>query len=209
MPHSPPLLENLLAAEVPRDEAWTDFVQEYTRLLLHVARESSQDRDEAMDAYANILEKLREDGCRRLRAYSAHPQSQFTTWLVVVARRLCIDYHRQKYGRTCRGSNPEGDNRQTRRKLENLGDSVAIDDTVFDRNEIDIGLELEKAEQRSELEAVTSSLTAADRLLLTLRFEDELSAAEIADILGMPSQFHVYRRLRCILAGLKRQIGDR
>jgi DNA-directed RNA polymerase specialized sigma subunit len=40
-------------------------------------------------------------------------------------------------------------------------------------------------------------------LLLTLRFEDELSAAEIADILGMPSQFHVYRRLKVILAGLK------
>ena len=209
MPHSPPLLENLLAAEVPRDEAWTDFVQEYTRLLLHVARESSQDRDEAMDAYANILEKLREDGCRRLRAYSAHPQSQFTTWLVVVARRLCIDYHRQKYGLTCRGSNPEGDNRQTRRKLENLGDSVAIDDTVCDRNEIDVGLEFEKAEERSKLEAVTSSLTPADRLLLTLRFEDELSASEIANILGMPSQFHVYRRLKCILAELKKQIGDR
>jgi RNA polymerase sigma factor (sigma-70 family) len=209
MPDSPPLLKNLLATEDPRDEAWTAFVREYTRLLLHVARESSQNRDDAMDAYANILEKLRENGCRRLRAYSAHPRSQFTTWLVVVARRVCVDFHRQKYGRACQGVNPGNEGRETRRKLENLADGVSIDDTVFDGNETDIGLEFEKAEERSELEAVTRSLTPADRLLLTLRFEDELSAAEIADILGMPSQFHVYRRLKAILAGLKKQIGDR
>ncbi|HMA22065.1 MAG TPA: sigma-70 family RNA polymerase sigma factor [Gemmatimonadaceae bacterium] len=209
MPDSHPLLGRLLADDDPRDEAWTAFVREYTRLLLHVARESSQNRDEAMDAYANILEKLREDGCRRLRAYSAHPRSQFATWLVVVARRVCIDYHRQKYGRACQGSNPAKERREIRHKLENLADGVSIDDGVLDGNEIDIGLEFEKAEERSELEAVTSSLTPADRLLLTLRFEDELSAAEIADILGMPSQFHVYRRLKVILAGLKKQIGDR
>ena len=209
MADSPPLLKDLLATEGPRDDAWTAFVREYTRLLLHVARESSQNRDEAMDAYANILEKLREDGCRRLRAYSAHPGSQFTTWLVVVARRVCIDYHRQKYGRACPGPSQANERRDTRRKLENLTDGVSVDDTVFDVNETDIGLELEKAEERSELEAVTSCLTPADRLLLTLRFEDELSAAEIADILGMPSQFHVYRRLKVILAGLKKQLGDR
>jgi RNA polymerase sigma factor (sigma-70 family) len=162
-----------------------------------------------MDAYANILEKLREDGCRRLRAYTAHPRSQFTTWLVVVARRVCVDYQRQKYGRICQGPNHANERRNTRRKLENLADGVSIDDTVFDGNETYIGLEFEKAEERSELEAVTRSLTPADRLLLTLRFEDELSAAEIADILGMPSQFHVYRRLKAILAGLKKEIGDR
>jgi RNA polymerase sigma factor (sigma-70 family) len=162
-----------------------------------------------MDAYANILEKLREDGCRRLRAYSVQPRSQFTTWLVVVARRICIDYHRQKYGRACQRPNGAQAGKQTRRKLENLADGVAIDDVIHEVNEIDIGREFEKAEEKSELETMTRSLPPADQLLLTLRFDDELSAAEIAGILGMPSQFHVYRRLNAILAALKKRIGDR
>jgi DNA-directed RNA polymerase specialized sigma24 family protein len=46
-----------------------------------------------MDGYAYVLEALRSDDYRRLRAYAADGRSKFSTWLVVVARRLCLDLH--------------------------------------------------------------------------------------------------------------------
>ena len=80
----PPTLERLFRENPPSDEAWSDFAREYTALLLHVSRSVSRGRDEAMDAYAYLLERLSEDSCRKLRAYTEDPRSKFTTWLVVV-----------------------------------------------------------------------------------------------------------------------------
>jgi DNA-directed RNA polymerase specialized sigma subunit len=67
--------------------------------------------------------------------------------------------------------------------------------------------------QRSELTAVLaeelSRLDSRDALLLTLRFEEDLPAARIASVMGFPSQFHVYRRLRTVLGDLRRQLQRR
>src|SRR5204862_509166 len=65
-----------------------------------VARSLTTDHDAAMDGYAHVLERLREHDCRRLRGYAPDGRTKFTTWLVVVARRLCLDFHRHRYGRS-------------------------------------------------------------------------------------------------------------
>ena len=44
-----------------------------------------------MDHYAFMLDRLQEDGFHRLRAFAGDGRGQFTTWLVVVARRLCVE----------------------------------------------------------------------------------------------------------------------
>src|SRR3989454_11788769 len=82
-----------------RDDAWAEFLAAHSRLLLHVARAVTTNRDAAMDAYTSMLERLREDDYRRLRGYAPDGRSKFTTWLVVVARRLCLDLLRRRYGR--------------------------------------------------------------------------------------------------------------
>jgi DNA-directed RNA polymerase specialized sigma subunit len=41
---------------------------------------------------------------------------------------------------------------------------------------------------------------------LRLRFDDELSAQEIAHLLGFSSAFHVYRRVNALLARLRRSL---
>src|SRR5262252_8859607 len=94
-------LARLIAAAdgAARDQAWEGFVATHSRLLLHVARSMTADHDAAMDAYAFMLEALRADDHRRLRAYTVQRASKFTTWLVVVARRLCLDRARQVHGR--------------------------------------------------------------------------------------------------------------
>lgn len=206
----PPTLERLLRENPPSSEGWADFAREYTALLLHVARSTSRGRDEAMDAYTYLLERLSEDGCRRLRAYSFDSRSKFTTWLVVVARRICIDHHRIRYGRL-RNEESKGERERLglRRRLEDLGDAAEFADAIPDESGESISVTLERVELARELKLARESLPAADRLLLSLRFDDGLSAAEIASLLHYPSQFHVYRRVNALLADLKAHLQQR
>src|SRR5258707_5460889 len=94
------LAQLLNASDSPtRDAAWEAFLTTHSRLLLHTARSLNRDHDAAMDGYAYVLEALRESDYRRLRAYAADGRSKFSTWLVVVTRRICLDFHRRRYGR--------------------------------------------------------------------------------------------------------------
>ena len=59
------------------------------------------------------------------------------------------------------------------------------------------------------LEAAVARLAPADRVLLKLRFEDELPAREIAAVLRLPTVFHVYRRLNALLTELRVTLRNR
>jgi len=97
----PDELRQLLRAEdAPgREAAWSGLIARYNALLLHVARTVAVNREDAMDAYALVLGELRADDFRRLRSYAGDGRSKFTTWLVVVVQRICLDFVRQRYGR--------------------------------------------------------------------------------------------------------------
>ncbi|MDF2774004.1 MAG: hypothetical protein K0S86_3501, partial [Geminicoccaceae bacterium] len=95
-----PLSALLEASDVrSRDEAWAAFVSCYSPLIMRVARLLDRDADAVMDRYAFALDHLRRDDCKRLRQYAADGRGEFTTWLVLVVRRLCLDEHRRRYGR--------------------------------------------------------------------------------------------------------------
>src|SRR5689334_12721291 len=98
LPHA---LAELLSAKDPEAQelAWGRFVTSYSDLLLHVAQSVAHGYDAGMDGYTFVLERLRARDYERLRHYAVQPRSEFTAWLVVVARRLCLDLHRHRYGR--------------------------------------------------------------------------------------------------------------
>lgn len=191
------------------DQAWSEFVATYTDTMLYTCRAVARDRDGAMDAYAYALEALREYDCRRLRAYVPEPNIKFSSWLVVVTRRLVNDYFRQRYGR----SRSEDENRQqehrARRRLEDLvADEIEPDRLIGNSSdEADAGIR--RQQLQLALARAVEDLDSADRLLLALRFEDEQPAREIAQTLGFPSVFHVYRRLGSVLSTLRRALESR
>lgn len=206
MPETPRSLQRLLSA-VGRDDhdladaAWKGFVAEYSRLLMHVARSVTQNHDDAMDAYAFVLEQLRADQCRRLREFAAEPRSKLSTWIVVVARRLCLDLYRHRYGRR-RGDDPQ-EQRALRRRLQDLlGEAVEPNELPAPRSGR-AELAIREAELLSGLEQALGTLAARDRLLVRLRFEDDLTAQEIARLTDFPSPHHVYRRINVVLAELR------
>jgi RNA polymerase sigma factor (sigma-70 family) len=203
------LVRLLEAAAAEQDAAWSEFIGEFSRLLLHVSSSLSSGRDASMDAYAHVLERLREDDYRRLRKYAVHPQSKFTTWLVVVARRLCVDHHRLRYGRPrTDDSSTARDHRALRRQIEDL---VLADVDASQVADVRGGpdADVRAAELSSAVEAVLDSLSPADRLLLKLRHEDGLAASEIAAALRYPSPFHVYRRINALHASLRVALAAR
>jgi RNA polymerase sigma factor (sigma-70 family) len=207
----PPELSALLDAAGPaaREEAWKSFIATHSRLLLHVARSVGRDHDAAMDAYAHLLEQLRDGDFRRLRAYVADDRGRFTTWLVVVARRLCLDHVRRRYGRVQSDDAAAREAHDARRRLlDSIGEHVDID-TISASSGDDAEGRLRAAELTAALTQALAELAPADRLLLKLRFEDDLSAREIAGITRAPTPFHIYRRLDALFGRLREALARR
>jgi len=210
----PPELIALLSARAnaERDRAWDAFLDRYSRLLLLISREYGRAHDDAMDHYAAMLEGLREDDFRRLRVWTRDRRSALTTWLGVIARRICLDELRRRYGRTRNGSPEEAVERRTRRRLADLVTQELIPDldaadTLGTTAEPELALR--RAELRECLEQCVTALPPDDQLLLTLRFRDECSAADIARILRFPTAFHVYRRLGRLASELRQAMRQR
>ena len=208
MPDPPPIVVTLLSARdvSRRDAAWSTFLEEYSPALLFVAREMATGQDEAMDHYTFVADQLRADDFRRLRAYASNGTAEFSTWLEVIAKRLCIDNHRRRVGR------PQGKSERTsreqaeweaRRNLVNLValdvHLVGIEDPSTPSPEDSVLAE----ERREALANAIGDLDASDQLLLTLRFEDEFGLEQIAATLGMATRFHVHRRLKSVLSDLR------
>lgn len=187
-----------------RDAAWEALITRYTKLLMATARRFGGDHDAAMDRYAFLLEKLRDSDYRRLRAYRSDRGASFTTWLTVTARRLCLDHERSRHGR----HDVESDGRTGRQRDVRQALSRAIWADVNVDEVADPVASIESAAVRRECEAkllaAVRRLEPRDRLLIALRYTDDLPASRIAALMNFGSVFHVYRRLRTVLAQLRK-----
>jgi RNA polymerase sigma factor (sigma-70 family) len=203
----PESLQRLLSAgdQGERDRCWAAFLAEFSALILYTARSLGGERDAAMDRYTFVLDALQAEDCRRLRRFTTEGSGKFTTWLVAVARRLCVDEHRRRYGR--RQGPPQLDDRWRERR--HLVDLIAAEVEVSEVSAGDDGAPdeaIRRAELSSVLQAALQRLETSDRLLLRLRFEDGRSAPEIARLVDAPSPFHVYRRIDRLLAMLRAEL---
>ena len=207
----PTTLSTLLAAPAAaRDRAWAEFLETHSRLLLYVARSFGGDHDAAMDRYTVLLDQLQRDDFRRLRTFAADGRSEFTTWLVVVAQRICLDQRRALYGRARGAADPaQASERAARRRLADLAgvdiDALEIEDPNASRGDD----ALVRQEATDAVNAALAELPPHDRLLLQLRYADDVPVAEIASIVGYPSRFQVYRRLDQALASLRAALAAR
>jgi RNA polymerase sigma factor (sigma-70 family) len=188
-----------------RETLWGEFVNRYTPLILHAVRPVFSDHDGRMDAYGFALERLRSEDFARLRTFDPDGSAKFTTWLVVVCRRLAVDLHRRRYGRADRkGCDGHSDSRIKLAQLITieLRPEHVVSEGSAERRVLE-------AERSRILQAELAALPVRDRLLLRYRFEDERSVKEIQRLMRFPSVFHVYRRLKKVLAELRRSLETR
>jgi RNA polymerase sigma factor (sigma-70 family) len=210
--HVPQELARLLeaAGDGDAEQAWSAFVARYSGLLLRISTTFAPGYDGALDRYTFMLDELRRSDYRRLRTFAADGRGRFSTWLTVVARRLCLDHYRRQHGRF-RGAEPDGGRRTlartVRRGLATL-DGGSDDVTRLPAPApLDPADELDERDRREALRRVLGGLPAHDRLLLELRFEHDLTAREVAVAVGLPTPFHVYRRLEAIYRLVRAQLS--
>jgi RNA polymerase sigma factor (sigma-70 family) len=205
----PPELAELLSArdEAAATRAWDAFLSSYGDLILRAARSVNRDHDAAMDAFTHVLERLRADEFARLRKFSGGDHDNLSRWIVVVSRRMCMDLHRQRYGRT-REHTPERERLARKRLVDELWEKRKPTDLADPRAD-NPEMALRRGELAQALREALEALSPDEQLLLALRFDNQLSARRIAEILDFPSPFHVYRRLNGLLARVREKLEGR
>jgi RNA polymerase sigma factor (sigma-70 family) len=255
------LLERLRSADA--QAGWEEFLRQYSSLLYHSVRTFTPDEDEASDYFVHICEQLVRNGFRRLLQFKLDGTASFSTWLRVVARNLCYDWHRKKHGRLrpfksvqhlstlelevyrcryeCRLSREETlqqlqatwpaanmdvltdiesrlehslssrqhwllsawKQRESSASISGTEEEASEESTaVIDPDPNPETLAVDR-QQRARLLKSVGLLPADERLIVGLRFEEELSLEEIAHLTGLGDAQRVHRRIAAILQKLR------
>jgi RNA polymerase sigma-70 factor (ECF subfamily) len=142
-------------------DAFAALVDGHQRYIYNLAFRVLKDENEALDLTQETF----------VRAWTALPnfrgQSQFRTWLYRIVTNLC--YNRLP---------------NLRRSLNDLGDDVM--EEIPETNLANPAREFESNETRAHLYKAIDELDAHYKLLITLRYQNELSYDEIASTLNLP-----------------------
>ena len=248
-------------------QAWTEFLERYSPFLFQTARAWADSEDAAADCYLHICQQLAHNGFRRLLKFKPEGSASFTTWLRVVARNLCFDWHRSQAGRhrpfkslqslsplelevyTCRMERglSEGATLQqlqathpgvgvadlamiesrvqnslsshqqwilSTRRQPAVSQTVAVLGEDAGQGVVDVAdtrpdqeAQMLTRQQHAQLKKQVAALPADERLLLQLRFEQELSLDEIAQLTGLGDPQRVHRRLATTLGKLRSKMS--
>jgi RNA polymerase sigma-70 factor (ECF subfamily) len=148
-------------AQKGAQDAFAALVDEHQRYVYNLAFRLVKDENEALDLTQETF----------VRAWTALPnfrgQSQFRTWLYRITTNLC--YNRLP---------------DLRRSLNDLGDEVMEDipESISDNP----ASKFESSETRIHLYKAIDDLDDHYKLLITLRYQNELSYEEIASTLNLP-----------------------
>jgi RNA polymerase sigma-70 factor (ECF subfamily) len=144
-------------------DAFAALVDEHQRYVYNLALRVVKDENEALDLTQETF----------VRAWTALPnfkgQSQFRTWLYRIVTNLC--YNRLP---------------NLRRSLNDLGDDVMEDIPETDSFLNNPVSEIESKEAKEYLQQAMLELDENYRLLLTMRYQNDLSYEEIASTLNLP-----------------------
>ena len=144
-------------------DAFAALVDEHQRYIYNLALRVLKDENEALDLTQETF----------VRAWTALPnfrgQSQFRTWLYRIVTNLC--YNRLP---------------NLRRSLTDLGDDVIAEIPETDLTFDNPAHGFESYELRSYLHNVIENLDENYRLLISLRYQKELSYEEIDNMLNLP-----------------------
>jgi RNA polymerase sigma factor (sigma-70 family) len=86
-------------AESDHAQAWRQFLESYSPSILRLIRRADVcRRDEVMDVYLRVCERLERDEGARLSAFDPG-RGTIVAWLAVVVRRVTVDWVRSRVGR--------------------------------------------------------------------------------------------------------------
>lgn len=205
------LEEMVESAAAGEDRAWTDLWSAVHPRLLRLASSPrvsgrmSQNEDDCRNIVVEVMARLRDSQFRRLKLYldakRENPDLAFEPWLVVVARRVAVDY--------LRGHGEYIDRRRNRNPESAPGRWVHVEKLTTDSR-----LEGDRPPVTNQGAALTmmryaykelpkEQLTALERWLLGASFED------IASELDIGGAKDAEKLVRAALQRLRRTFRDK
>lgn len=79
--------------------AWVEFLDCYSQHIMNAVCQFEFEQDRIDECFLYVCEKLNDDGFRRLLQFNPRGPARFRTWLGAVVFNLCVDWHRQEFGR--------------------------------------------------------------------------------------------------------------
>ena len=148
-------------------KAYAELMQRYKDSIYFMALKMVNNKDDAMDLMVETFAKAFEN----IDKYK--PDFAFSTWLFRISTNNCIDFIRKKKLKVISMDSmvdDEGDDRPLQIKSETLNpEETSI-----------------KKQQNEQLKDIVDNLPARYRVLITLRYFEELSYEEISKQLDLP-----------------------
>lgn len=191
-----PTDEELVARHLRGDPgAFAELIARYTGRVFNLAYRFTGERAEADDITQESF----------LRAYAALPRSQperpFKPWLFQIAVNLCRDRARRK--RPVTFTELDSADEASEAWIETIPEDGLLPLEQLEVNELE-----------AALHSALMELPEEDRLMITLRYTEELSYDEISQLVGVPAAtvgtrlFRAKQRLRVKLSALREAAYD-
>lgn len=167
------------------EDAFCEVIERFDRHISSVVRRYASTRSDQEDLRSEIVAKLLSNDRRALRMWE--PRASFGAYLATIAARHCMDWLSRRGRLPCtRLSNHDGADH----------DSV-LEEIVAAERDSDPHCRFDQCRRLESLRQAIDRLSDDDRLVLYLRFDQELSGLEIADFLDVT---HVAARQRVFRA---------
>jgi len=160
------------AASCSKD-AFCEVIDRFERYITLVIARFAPRQTDREDLRSEVVAKLLARKKRALKAWE--PRASFGAYVATIAARHCMDWMRRR-GRLQRVALSSGDGASPDILLEEI---VSSDDADEPERV------MEALERRESLRQAIDELSADDRLVLYLRFDQELSGVEISELLGI------------------------
>jgi RNA polymerase sigma-70 factor (ECF subfamily) len=160
----PPAIDAIIERCLRGDQAaWDDIVRLYWRKVFNVAYKFVGRHDLAEDLTQDIFLKL----YRSLNTFDR--RANFQTWLISVARNLCIDHYRS-----------------VRKERETMNRDVDASELTPASPDANAQTQLEQRDRVALLRTALNRLPPTLRTAVLMRDIQELAYTEIAEKLGVP-----------------------
>ena len=246
------------------NEAFTQFLEMYSPLIMQVARQYAFDGNRLNECYLFVSEKLSKDNFHRLVSYKPEAAASFRSWFNVVVANLCIDWRRHRRGRprlfksilklssfdqhvfkhrfqqrlsmdacleSLRGSFPEMNELQLTGAVARINMSLTpvqmrilnaqhLRTVSLDQHQVskkaseppDAGHGPETlavlSQDREKLQQALALLSPHQRLLIKLRYQQDLSLKEVARLTRLGDPFRARRHIQAALDQLAKHFAN-
>lgn len=184
------------------DIAFCALLERFGGLLSHVVSRSTSDPEVREDLQSEIIARLLSRRKKALRDW--RPTASFGAYLAAIGSRHCHTWAR-------RNGRIESVGAHSLRANTSHMPSNLLDQVVPGSDAPDPESSLSRKERAAVLRRAMGALSDADRLVLKLRFADDLSGPAIAEMLGVShvaARQRIFRALRRLERVLAETAGD-